>query len=634
MTSSKSLKFSLVFAFSNLIVLLTFFYFLFLQILSLFSILTIQNIQIVILFSLILSTIILWSFRLLLVFPKIESLQAKERFLQNKPQTKLGQIGTTYIVYLNYFFIILFFIINLVLVYSYPPTNYDSMTYRLPRSEYWLFNQSIFDLDSSVSRQSWNPKLAETLQYIVRAFSNSDHYLGLIQLVALVMIILILHEFTFMITNSKLMASTVSLLTLAWPSLSYQATTTQNDLVVSFFIAMGALWMLHFLHLNDGRLAITMSVISLSLAIATKGTALVITAALFFSILVVRQFRDKLLKKRYSAFFALIISGFLIPLLNIGTWIDNYQNFGKFLAPKDLPGYTVTVSRFGLDGLILNIIRFISSNLQIQLFGLKQLVDDKTQEFLETISLDANDPEFTWAGGYKPVFGNHHDVAQSPVILVCIIAVISSLLIRRKYLSTLDYISLFTIISFFLLVGFLRWQPWINRLFVPIYVLLMFSISVCTRQSGRIVKSSLVALSLIFGSTTIFYSTMQMDRPIFKFSAENQVIALDKYIYEDDFTKYFTWNKRGSDRYLATLKTIEKEKPFAVLIYSGRNSMQYPAIKYLKQFATVLPYEERNSINYSSESEKYILLCIDECPQLSNEENSSFTVYKINVFDK
>jgi hypothetical protein len=158
MTSSKSLKFSLVFAFSNLIVLLTFFYFLFLQILSLFSILTIQNIQIVILFSLILSTIILWSFRLLLVFPKIESLQAKKRFLQNKPQTKLGQIGTKYIVYLNYFFIILFFIINLVLVYSYPPTNYDSMTYRLPRSEYWLFNQSIFDLDSSVSRQSWNQR--------------------------------------------------------------------------------------------------------------------------------------------------------------------------------------------------------------------------------------------------------------------------------------------------------------------------------------------------------------------------------------------------------------------------------------------------------------------------------------------
>lgn len=577
------------------------------------------------------STIILWSFRLLLVLPKIESLQAKERFLQKKPQTKLGQIGTKYIVYLNYFFIILFFIINLVLVYSYPPTNYDSMTYRLPRSEYWLFNQSIFDLDSSVSRQSWNPKLAETLQYIVRAFSNSDHYLGLIQLVTLVMIILILHEFTFMVTNSKLMASTVSLLTLAWPSLSYQATTTQNDLVVSFFIAMGALWMLHFLHLNDGRLAITMSVISLSLAIATKGIALVITAALFFSILVVRQFRDKLLQKRYSAF-VLIISGFLIPLLNIGTWIDNYQNFGKFLAPKDLPGYTVTVSRFGLDGLILNIIRFISSNLQIQLFGLKQLVDDKTQEFLETISLDANDPEFTWAGGYKPLFGNHHDVAQSPVILVCIIAVISSLLIRRKYLSTLDYISLFTIISFFLLVGFLRWQPWINRLFVPIYVLLMFSISVCTRQSGRILKSSLVALSLIFGTTTIFYSTMQMDRPIFKFSAENQVIALDKHIYEDDFTKYFTWNKRGSDRYFATLSTIEKEKPFVVLIYSGEDSMQYPAIKYLKQFATVLPYEERKSINYSPEST--ILLCIDQCPQLSDKVSSSFTVHEVNVFDK
>ena len=116
-----------------------------------------------------------------------------------------------------------------------PPNNWDSMAYHLPRVEHWIQNKNIYPYPTNIIRQIVSPPLSEYIITNFQILSNSDTFSNLVQFASF---ILILFTGTLIFSCLKISFKGQLFLLLALLSLPmplFQATTTQTDLLASFF---------------------------------------------------------------------------------------------------------------------------------------------------------------------------------------------------------------------------------------------------------------------------------------------------------------------------------------------------------------------------------------------------------------
>ena len=210
---------STVLVFSTLIVLIT-------EISSIFHIL---NYTTIFLFW---ASIILLNFYLLFIKKIIvkqiitmEFRKAKRKFKELNILEKISLISICCIL-------ILIFIQGIV----YPPNNWDSMTYHMARIPKWISHQSVSHYPTSISRQIYQPPFSEFVIMQFNLLSHSDYFSNSVQLFFLlfsVFPILLISDLLGLKKRFKLI-SIILLITL--PEVILQASSTQNDIVVSFFI--------------------------------------------------------------------------------------------------------------------------------------------------------------------------------------------------------------------------------------------------------------------------------------------------------------------------------------------------------------------------------------------------------------
>jgi hypothetical protein len=159
------------------------------------------------------------------------------------------------------------------------PSNWDSMTYHLSRAAYWLQNSSFLHYSGASVRQVGSGPNAEILQAWTMLITGTDRWVELVQWTALVGLALTTYSGARLLRFGVAASAFAAALFVILPMPILQSTTTQNDLVVSFFIAAAAFFAVRGARdRHVGDLAVAGAAVGL--AIGTKGTALLAGPAL------------------------------------------------------------------------------------------------------------------------------------------------------------------------------------------------------------------------------------------------------------------------------------------------------------------------------------------------------------------
>ena len=216
----------------------------------------------------------------------------------------------------------------------YPPNNWDSMTYHMARVTNWISNKSVSFYPTAIKRQNYQMPLAEFAILHFQILSGCDLYANLIQWINFLVLICLGYIVAAELGLSNRAQQVSAILICTLPMAILQASSTQNDLVVSCFLMSFGLFMLR-LRNNLSAENLYFAATSLGLALLTKGTAYLFCAAigisLAFPVIMKRRHDFTQLLKAISALSVVVI---IALLLNSGHLLRNYNLYGHPLSTE------------------------------------------------------------------------------------------------------------------------------------------------------------------------------------------------------------------------------------------------------------------------------------------------------------
>lgn len=397
-----------------------------------------------------------------------------------------------------------------------PPNNWDSMTYHLPRVMHWMQNASVAHYPTAQLRQISFPPLSGFIITQLQLLTGGDLFANSVQWLAFLGCIL---------ANSLIVKLLISeeyqlwgaLLSASIPMAIMQSTTTQNDLVVSYWLVC----FVYFIVRLPDRKNYTLTDIfwlgtALGLAILTKPTAYIFGAPLVLLLCgkVYRQKDGSFLSK--SWFLALF--GVIALSLSIPHYLRNTALFANPLGDDS----GVRNAILGLPQFISNLLRLLAINLPLPNIWIPiRLV----HEYLLGISI--NDPNSTFAdiSDYTTIKGSlrfltpHEDFVGSPLHLIFylwsginLFWTKFSVVDRHRFNNPVFSLFLVNLLGLFLFCFLLKWQPWGNRLFLPFF---MLNTVVIVHGMQNYLRPVILKLLLIFLSlTAIVYALTPMRHPL------------------------------------------------------------------------------------------------------------------------
>jgi Glycosyltransferase family 87 len=155
---------------------------------------------------------------------------------------------------------------ELVLATTTVPNNWDGLTYHLSRAAAWFQQGSLGWLDTHTQRENIFPPNGEIQILFTMVFTHGDHLAGLPQFVAELALLVAVFGIARRLGWGRADAAFAALLFATLSEVVLQATSAQNDLVVSAYVAACAYFVL--------SRNVPLAALALGLALGTKLTAL------------------------------------------------------------------------------------------------------------------------------------------------------------------------------------------------------------------------------------------------------------------------------------------------------------------------------------------------------------------------
>lgn len=228
--------------------------------------------------------------------------------------------------------VLIFLATSIFLVLLVPPNNWDSMTYHLSRIGFWLQNGSLDFFQTYNPRQNYMPPNAEILMMWQIAFIKSDVFAGFVQWISYLGTLLIIYGIAMELGSSSIQSIFASLVWASIPEVMLEATSTQNDLVVTFFLMASVFFILRGCKNSDWKWFV-ISGISLGLAVGTKLTAIFAMPGIFIGALFL-FYKAKNLWKGLSVWIASILIGTII--FGSHSYIQSYSHYGSPFGTKEV----------------------------------------------------------------------------------------------------------------------------------------------------------------------------------------------------------------------------------------------------------------------------------------------------------
>ncbi|BAY33369.1 hypothetical protein NIES2107_52650 [Nostoc carneum NIES-2107] len=376
-----------------------------------------------------------------------------------------------------------------------PPNNWDSMDYHMTRVVHWIQNNSFEHYPTSYTPQLYQNPWSEFVILHFQILSGTDYCANLVQWFSMlgctIGVSLIAQKLSADL-RGQVFAAVISA---TIPMGILQASSTQNDYVLSFWLVCLAYYVLHSIQERVRTSWTNLCLIgsSVGLAILTKGTAYfyVLPFLIWLGISEIKYLRFKVWQSG-------IVVGSLALCLNFAHYLRNYNLFGSPLGEPS----TYKNEIFGINVLISNIFRNLALHIGTPI-GLWNGIANKLIQIIHIfIGLDVNDPRITFSktffvpGGWSTLGLPGNENSAGNLLHLCIILLCIVIYIAKKRYKKSDYILsyLLSVISTFCLFCYLvKWQAWNSRLHLPFFVLLAPFLGVILSQ----IKKPKMALSLV-----------------------------------------------------------------------------------------------------------------------------------------
>lgn len=349
-----------------------------------------------------------------------------------------------------------------------PPNTWDSMTYHMARVATWIQNGSIAFFPSHIERQNHSMPMAEFLILHLQLLSGSDRLANLVQWVAYVSSVLLSSLLAGRLGLGRKGQLFTAVFCASMPMAIFQATSTQTDLITSFFV-LGFVYSLIRLIDNgrSGRVTWTLlSMASLGMALLTKGTAYPYCAGLGVVIgcYGLAKGSDSTVRVRLLTCFMVIIAGALV--INFAHLARNQAAYGHPFSSS------VTQSQFVSGPTARSVSANLVKNSVLHLATPSTEFNAAMDSFLKRLLGDEhsgpgrhyNDAPF------QVRFVPSEDYMGNPVHFLAIALAIVLLPLARARRNPM-ILTLFAalLLAAFISAYLIRWQPWASRLHLPLF---------------------------------------------------------------------------------------------------------------------------------------------------------------------
>jgi hypothetical protein len=460
-----------------------------------------------------------------------------------------------------------------------PPNSTDAMAYHLPRVLFWAQQHSVAFFPTPYLNQIMLQPFAEYLMLQTYVLSGGDHFINLVQwfgcLTSVVAVAAIAKEFGADLRGQLLAALFCATL----PNGILQATGAKNDYVLAAWLACAAYFLLRKDPIFAG--------LAIGLALGTKATAYLFAPCLILAVAIPgwKWWRVNL---KSIALIALCALAPNIPqyarnvnLSGSPLGFDSAQGDGKFRWQNDRFGWRATVS---------NILRHSTEQLGARSDRWNQKLFDGVVSFHRKLGLDVNDPATTWVWTkYEPPRNANHETNAPNRWHLAILAACFVLMPWRNARLFLYLCGL--IAGFVLFCGYLKWQPYMARMFLPLFVLACPAVSVIR---PRILQFALVVLLLDTAKPYLFENWV---RPLKGPHSILRTSPDDQY-----FNDLHAWNMQA--RTLEEVDAAARSGCNLIGIDINELQIEYPFEALLRERNPQVQFVHVNVMNQSKKYEK------------------------------
>ena len=368
-----------------------------------------------------------------------------------------------------------------LIAWAAAPNNWDSMTYHLPRVLHWIQNGSLSHYPTHVLRQLTLSPGAEYAVAQGKLLAGSERVVAFVQTLAWLGGSLAASLVAKDLGSGRRGQAFAAVFAVTLPMAILQASSTQNDLVVAFWLLALAHFALRAVHGEAGLLVWLAAGGSLGLALLTKATAFL------FAFPFVLWLAASAWRSRRSAPWRAALAAFaLVVLVNAAAWARNLALFGSPLG-----GDHGAVNAAFTPAIVLsNLARNASLQLTMPSAAWNRGVERAVLGLHAALGIDANDPRSTWRGAEFSVPARiagagtadadealfamlHEDQAGNPLHLLLLLAVAGAVLGRSELRSRRALVGSAAAVALglFLFSLVLKWQPWSARLELPLFLL-------------------------------------------------------------------------------------------------------------------------------------------------------------------
>jgi hypothetical protein len=339
-----------------------------------------------------------------------------------------------------------------------PPNSADAMAYHMPRVVYWAQNASVAFFPTTYYNQVMLGPMAEYLMLHTYILSGGDHFVNLLTFGAWLVAVIGVWSLAGALGLGTRGQAFAALFAATLPNGILQASGAKNDCLLTAWLVLMAYF--------AARREVMYAGLAFGLAVATKATAFLFAPPILVAIMLP-------IEKRPPYRLLLWLAGGAL-LINTPQFVRNMRLSGSPLGCDSAfcdGTFRWRNERLGWKATASNLLRNFSEQLGSRSAKRNQEVYDAVVRIHRALGLDPQDPETTWrwAVYVPPKNANHEADANNRWHLLLAALAVALALVRRQWKWVLYAGALAAALLLFCF--YLKWQPFMARLELPLYVL-------------------------------------------------------------------------------------------------------------------------------------------------------------------